>query len=94
VTDPSEASREPYRPDLRDAIADLERLRGLLQRFSRGESDVGQVRAALENYWRAHKAELGDAARAVAEQVRQTLLQALYRWREQLQQQPPRDTDR
>jgi hypothetical protein len=87
VTGPNEAPRELDPADVRAAIADLGRLRDLLQRAGRGEPELGQMRAALADFWRDHGNVLTGAARAVGEQLRLTALQALYRWRAQLDQQ-------
>ena len=84
----------PEPPALQPAIDDLARLRELLLRAGRGDAPVSDVLPAVQRFWSAHKAELALAAAAVGEQVRQQLLNRLYRWLEQLQQQTPHEPRR
>lgn len=77
--------RAPLDQDLVDAaIADLDELRELLQRASRGDLDPDQVLEALRAYWRDHGPALRHAASAVGELVRLQALSELYKWRAQL----------
>jgi hypothetical protein len=84
----------PEPPALQPAIDDLARLRELLLRAGRGDAPVNDVLPGVQRFWSAHKEELALAATAVGEQVRQQLLDKLYRWREQLQQQHTREPGR
>jgi hypothetical protein len=66
------------------AIADLDELRDLLQRASRGNLEPDQVLEALRAYWHDHGPVLRSVALSVGELVRLQALSELYKWRDQL----------
>ena len=72
---------------LQAAIADLEELRQVLLRASRGTAETTEVKIALQDYWRDHRDALRSTARALADQMRAQTLEALYAWRDQLGEQ-------
>jgi hypothetical protein len=95
LTDP-EGRGQPLRPEsLRGAEADLVEIRRLLATAERGQEDAAELQAALGRYLRTHGPVLRAAASTVGEELRQRLLEELFKWRAQLESQlGPRATPR
>jgi hypothetical protein len=77
---------EPHEA-LKEAGAELKRLKETLQRAGSGQTGAGELQRAVNDYMRDHREALTTAAAAVGEQVRSQMLAELYRWRAQLLQQ-------
>lgn len=72
---------------LRAAQADLSYIRESLLNAARGDVDAAELRRSLAGYVEQHGPVLRSAAAAVGEGVRQQLLEQLYDWRDQLDDQ-------
>jgi len=80
------------------AVEDLAEIRESLLAAARGEVDAWDLRSSLLGYLEQHGPVLRSAAATVGEVVRQQLLEQLYSWRDQLDDQlgshrrPPPET--
>lgn len=80
------------------AQAALGHIRESLLAAERGDVDATELRRSLLGYWEEHGPVLRSAAVTVGEEVRRQLLEQLYGWREQLDDQlgshrrPPPET--
>jgi hypothetical protein len=72
---------------LEAAEADLSRIREALEAAARGEAGAAELTRSAREYLDQHGPALRNAAAAVGEQVQQQLLEQLYRWRTQLDEQ-------
>jgi hypothetical protein len=72
---------------LEAAEADLRRIREALAAAARGELDATGLTGSMREYLDQHGPVLRSAATAVGEEVRRQLLDQLYRWRTQLDEQ-------
>ena len=69
---------------LQAAESDVRSIQNTLRAAEDGRTDAAEVRAALAAYWRNHQPALEEAGIAVLEALRLQTLEALYRWRAQL----------
>jgi hypothetical protein len=72
---------------LEAAEADLLRIREALAAAARGELDASGLTRSMKEYLEQHGPVLRSAATAVGEEVRRGLLEQLYGWRSQLDDQ-------
>ena len=77
---------EPGQP-IEAAQADLERLRDMLQRAAQGQADPTELKGSVQDYLSEHGPVLRTAAASLTEQARLQLLDELYKWRGQLDEQ-------
>lgn len=94
MTGPGDDERaEPGAESLEAATHDLERLRDRLQAAARGDASGQDLTDAVGRYWQEHQPTLHAAAESLTEEVRLRALDELYKWREQLDAQLPRNPD-
>ena len=83
----SEAPRGIDPGRLQAAEADLANVRRTVLSAARGDADATELKDSVRNYLDQHGPVLRAAAAAVGEEVRRQLLDHLYRWRRQLDEQ-------
>jgi hypothetical protein len=76
--------RDLPRQSLAAAEEDLARVRDALESAARGDAGGKELKEAVQTYLDDHGAALAAAASAVGEEARVQTLQALYRWRAEL----------
>jgi len=79
---------------LADAEGGLRSIQDVLRAAEAGRADDAEVSSVIADYWRTHRPVLREAGAAVLELLRLQTLDALYRWREQVNAQlvgKPRD---
>jgi hypothetical protein len=69
---------------LQDAEDGLRSIREVLRAAETRQADAAEVGSALAEYWLTHRPVLREAGVAVLEALRLQALDALYRWRDQL----------
>jgi hypothetical protein len=85
---------------LEAAELDLARIREYVDGVARGDLDAAELTEAMRGYLARHGPALRGAAAGVGEAVRRQLLEQLYSWRDQLDDQvaghpaPPSETSR
>jgi hypothetical protein len=69
---------------LQDAQRGLRSIQEVLRAAEAGRVDATEVSSVLADYWRTHRPVLQEAGVAVLDVLRLQALEALYRWRAQL----------
>ena len=72
---------------LQAAEADLANVRQTVLSVARGDADAMELKDSVRSYLDQHGPVLRAAAAAVGEEVRRQLLDQLYRWRRQVEEQ-------